>query len=327
MSLCRSQTAVPSAAAPSPPPSGQRFGRDIALFGALTILFTALSYVPLLAVDQTVSARRSYILLLMWSPGIAALLACWLCRTDLTALGWRWPSGRWMGIGYGLPVAYTAVAYGLIWLTGLATFAPPDALAGLASAYGWPGAHPALLISGTTAIKATAGFVIAASSALGEEIGWRGFLAPRVASCIGAARGSLVIGLIWLVWHVPLLLGGGYNNDTEWWFGLTFFTVLVLSGSVVAMWLRLRSGSIWPCVAWHANHNLFVQSIFGGLAGEVGPITRYVVGEFGVAVPLVLLVLSVPIYRDLTSADWSRTAPARARALAKGRDTHGASRT
>ncbi|BBB12784.1 CPBP family intramembrane glutamic endopeptidase [Sphingopyxis sp. FD7] len=276
---------------------------DIAVFLVLTAIFTAIAYIPLLAIDPGVSARRHYILLLMWSPGVAALLTCRICGIGLATLGWRWPRGRWMAWGYGLPLLYAAAAYAVLWLGGFALFAPPEALDALATSFGWQGAHPAALIAGTLLIKATAGFIVAASSALGEEIGWRGFLAPRLAGQVGARGGALILGGIWTLWHVPLLIAGGYNNGVEPGFALGCFTVLVFAGSIVAMWLRLGSDSLWPCVAWHASHNLFIQSVFGALVGEKAGVTPYWAGEFGVLAPLALVVVAVPAYRALARID------------------------
>lgn len=277
---------------------------DVALFLGLTTLLTAIAYIPLLLIEPSVSARRYYIILLMWSPGAAALLTCHICKVRWSLLGWSWPRMRWMAWGYGLPVLYAGAAYAALWIGGLAVFAPPEKLDQLAAAYGWEGVHPALLIAGTGLVKATAGFVVAASSALGEEIGWRGYLAPRLASRFGARAGALVIAAVWTLWHVPLLAAGGYNNGAEFWFGLGCFTLLVFAGSILSMWLRLASGSVWPCVAWHASHNLFVQSVYGGLTGEKEGLTLYWAGEFGFLVPAALMVAALPAY--LALARWDR---------------------
>lgn len=300
---------VPPAAGTAP--RGPIASNDIAVFLALTVVFTVIAYIPLLTIDPAVSARRHYILLLMWSPGVAALLTCRICGIGLATLGWRWPRGRWMAWGYGLPVAYAAAAYAILWAGGFALFAPPEALDALRRTFGWERAHPAALIAGTLLIKATVGFVVAASSALGEEIGWRGYLAPRLAGRIGARGGALIMGGIWAAWHVPLLAAGGYNNGAELWFGLGCFTVLVFAGSIVAMWLRLGSDSLWPCVAWHASHNLFIQSVFGALVGDKPGVTQYWAGEFGLLVPLALLVVAIPAYRALARFDAeARSGPA-----------------
>jgi hypothetical protein len=58
----------------------------------------------------------------------------------------------------------------------------------------------------------------------------------------------------------------------------------------------LRSGSLWTAVIMHASHNLFVQSIFDTFTGDTGR-TRYVTGEFGAALPVVLIVAAIVAWR------------------------------
>jgi hypothetical protein len=58
-------------------------------------------------------------------------------------------------------------------------------------------------------------------------------------------------------------------------------------------WLRLVSNSVWPCAILHASHNLFIQGFFTPLTGSRGNLTAYVIDEFGVAVPLIIVLFAV----------------------------------
>ncbi|MDF2746509.1 MAG: family intrarane metalloprotease [Propionibacteriaceae bacterium] len=51
-------------------------------------------------------------------------------------------------------------------------------------------------------------FMIFPGSALGEELGWRGFALPRMQAYDSALKASLVIGILWGSWHLPLWLIG-----------------------------------------------------------------------------------------------------------------------
>ena len=47
----------------------------------------------------------------------------------------------------------------------------------------------------------------------GEEIGWRGYALPRLAARFGFARGSILLGLIWACWHLPLFFIPGTDTS------------------------------------------------------------------------------------------------------------------
>jgi len=183
---------------------------------------------------------------------------------------------------------------------GWGTFATESAQSyGIA---GWPnaGAWAAILVF------ATFGIVRSLSSALGEEIGWRGFLLPRLVGRFGFAGGCLISGCIWAVWHYPALLLADYNSGTPKPYALCCFTAMVIVMAFVMGWLRLKSKSLWPCAMLHASHNLFVQAIFDRLTL---PQTRalYLTTEFGfglaitIGITAVWLVVRHPV--RVTAAD------------------------
>jgi membrane protease YdiL (CAAX protease family) len=84
---------------------------------------------------------------------------------------------------------------------------------------------------------------------MGEEIGWRGFLLPRLVSQFDFTVGCLLSGCIWAVWHYPGLLFADYNAGTNPVYALTCFTLMLIGDSYVFGWMRLRSNSIWPAAA------------------------------------------------------------------------------
>ena len=90
---------------------------------------------------------------------------------------------------------------------------------------------------------------------LGEEVGWRGFLLPYLLERHPPLTGSLIVGLIWSVWHVPNFLLPNYPH-----FGLPFsaFLVMTLAFSVLFTWLYLNTaGNLLIAVIFHAALNLF----------------------------------------------------------------------
>jgi hypothetical protein len=71
------------------------------------------------------------------------------------------------------------------------------------------------------------------------------------------------------------------------------FCALTIGCSVVATWFRLVSNSVWPCAILHASHNLFIQGFFTPLTASRGALTAYAIDEFGVAVPLIIVLFAI----------------------------------
>lgn len=95
--------------------------------------------------------------------------------------------------------------------------------------------------------------LLSAPAALGEEVGWRGWLLPRLMP-LGPWPALLITGVVWGLWHAPLILLG-YNFERPGVDGLLMMVVACVLLGVLLGWLRLRSGSIWPPVLAHASFN------------------------------------------------------------------------
>jgi len=133
--------------------------------------------------------------------------------------------------------------------------------------------------------------VLSCSTALGEEIGWRGFLVPELAKRHSFTATALISGCIWSLWHYSILIFADYNSGTPAWYGLTCFTLMVVGISFVFAWMRLKSASLWTGVLLHASHNLFIQQFFDPITIKTGR-TKYVTGEFGAALAVASFLLA-----------------------------------
>jgi len=269
--------------------------RKAILFLTLTVLFSALSYFPMLRAG-TVGVRGGlFILTLMWSPGLAALLTQLIAARSLRGLGWRLGSVRWLGIAWILPVVYALPVYALpvyalTWLTGLGIFPNPSRIARLAEEYS--STSPATTVVIVVLFSLTLDMVGPLLSALGEEIGWRGLLVPELSKMTSFTKTALISGVIWAAWHMPAIFladlnGTGIPNL----YAAAMFAVLIIALSFPFAWLTLKSGSLWPAVLLHAFHNQFVQGMLDKLTGKTA-ITPYITGEFGVGLALTGLVVA-----------------------------------
>ena len=87
----------------------------------------------------------------------------------------------------------------------------------------------------------------------GEEVGWRGFALPRLTEKIGLPSASLLLGLIWAIWHLPLFFVSGADK-----FGQSFpvFMVQVIALSVALSFLYWKTnGSLLLTMLMHAAVN------------------------------------------------------------------------
>lgn len=136
------------------------------------------------------------------------------------------------------------------------------------------------------------GAVINTLPALGEEVGWRGWLVPRLMAW-GPVRMILVSGVLWGLWHAPLILLGYNYPGAPGALGLVMMTgMCTLMGGVLA-WLRLRSESVWPAALAHASLNASVglSVVFSTSGSTVDTVSSTILGWSGWLVPLLLVVV------------------------------------
>jgi uncharacterized protein len=288
-------------------PDAGALPRDSAIgtFLVLTFAFSAVFYALILISGRVGGGAGRYVTGLMWCPGLAALLTCRIHGIPITALGWRWAGFRYQAASYVLPAAYSLVAYAVIWGTGLGSLPNPTFLRESIDAVGI-GAMPSwAAVMLMVVLTAVYGFIRSCGNALGEEIGWRGFLAPHLVRTRGFTGASLITGCIWAAWHYPVLLFADYNLGTPGWYAVSCFTLMVIGLSVIYTWFRLRTGSLWTATFLHASHNLFIQAIFTPLTSDTGP-TRYAIDEFGFVLPLVIGATAVWFWRrrEVALAAW-----------------------
>lgn len=270
------------------PPSDRRaLSVDVLLTAALSSIF----YFLIIKSGHLGAGSGLYVAAIMWCPASAAFLTCKFIGRDIRrSLGWKWGESRYQAMSYLIPLGYAGVTYLVVWGTGLGGFYNKAFVDRLTAGFGlgplpaWAGIALYLFLAGTV------GVIRGCASALGEEIGWRGFLVPELASRMNFTLTALISGCIWAIWHWPILLFADYNSGTPAWYGLSCFTVMVIGLSFVFAWMRLKSGSLWTGVLLHASHNLFIQAFFDPITADTGK-TRYVIGEFGAALAIASILL------------------------------------
>ena len=271
--------------------------RPIITYLFFTLLFSSVVWLLTLhATDQGRIAGRIFGYGIMWCPALATAITCRLTGRRISDLAWKWSDSRYLIACYLIPLVYSLVAYLFIWVSGAGGFYNKAFIMQAAHELGWEGLPAGLFIFIFFIVNGVIGMFGGMVTALGEEIGWRGFLVPELGKRMGYTGVSLTSGLIWAFWHFPLIIFGHYNNGTPAWYGLLCFTTAVVSISFVFTWYRFKSGSLWTGVMLHASHNLFVQTFFTPITVNKGT-TAWFSDEFGAVIPAVSVLLAIYFWR------------------------------
>ena len=235
-----------------------------------------------------------WVAVLMWIPGVVAIFCRVVFREGVSDISLRIPrqGGTSWALAWLAPVCVGGVAYGFAWAAGLAHFAIPNA--GVLE-----DSNGVLRFLVRLVGMLTLGTLIGALYALGEELGWRGYLLTRLIDA-EVPYPVFFSGVIWAAWHVPLILSGEYASSAHPWLSVAFFTVDVIAITYVITFVRLATGSVWSAVLFHAAWNAVIQGCFDyfthDMTSEHG---NFWVGESGaiVAVTSALFAAGLWFYR------------------------------
>ena len=231
---------------------------------------------------------------MMYVPGVSALLSSLLLRKKLSSYGWRLGKLKYLGWAYLLPLVVAIVAYGLVWFSGFVEFSPEEV-----QNYRWARyigfALPAPFMAGFVS-KAVLGTLIGALYTFGEELGWSGYLTPKLLKVKSIPATSLIVGIIWSVWHYPAIIGGLYGVGTPLWVSLPAFTLSFIGVSFIRTVLISKSKSLWVGVILHSSHNMILMSMFWEMTVREG-IASYLVSETGIVIAFIYILVGILFWR------------------------------
>ena len=175
------------------------------------------------------------------------------------------------------PLWYLGVVLGPVALVG-GTVGLNTLLGGPALSLGMPLLGVAIFLA----------FHIFPGSSLGEEIGWRGYVLPRLQSRMSALSAALLIAPFWGLWHLPLWLNGASGHTPLIYAG---FVLSAFALSVLLTWVyNSTGGSLLMVVLLHATINLPISLLYDDLGGRVTvPVLLY----FGLMVVAAIVVVIV----------------------------------
>lgn len=177
-----------------------------------------------------------------WASGVS--LRTWIGRT----LDWRVHPGLYL-VALLVPLVITNVQ---------PVF---RAIGGGSLAISPPGTLPAAVL-----------FVLVNAFLLGgvEELGWRGFLQPRLQAHTSVLTAGLGVGVLWWAWHLPLFFSGKPAYSFDLLPLLTYTTFVLGASAVFGAFVNVTDGRVLPLMLMHASVNLgaFLEGTGGVLDGS-----------------------------------------------------------
>ncbi len=220
-------------------------------------------------------------------PAIVALAVCVLFpkrKESFRQLGLGRLGGlRWYGLALLLPTVPIVLSYLVAWMFGLVAL----------PTHRTPTASLLDLMASTLVL-----FPVILFLALGEEVGWRGFLQPRASQVLGLKGALLLTGAVWAIWHYGFIIWAGYYSEGNLFLNLALFSVTIVLVAIVIGWIRAQSQSLWPAMLFHGMSNT-VWSFCNTLFAIKHPGWVYVAGEAGMVNLVIWAAVAFWVWRQL----------------------------
>ncbi|HUQ53913.1 MAG TPA: CPBP family intramembrane glutamic endopeptidase, partial [Gammaproteobacteria bacterium] len=244
--------------------------------------------------------------LAMWAPALARLVTRSTVDRGFTSTLTlnRWGDGGALVIlrPLAIPLLVYGAAYAIAWSVGAAQWSPGEGR--------WTSA-PQILAN--LVINLSILVVYGTFTATGEELGWRGYLQPRL-DAAGVRYSVLVVWVVQLAYHAPLMIGAGYLGSDSLVQSLLLFAIGDLPVTFLIAWLAYRARSLWPAVFLHSFHNTVSQWLFAKFfIGDENPL---VLGEGGILPMAGYVIVGVVVYVAMRrrGLSWAQLASAAFRA-------------
>lgn len=230
--------------------------KNVTWFVVITVLISwPLMLLPLAFPGVPAVALVAW-MLAMFGPGLAAIIVTrFVARESLSTLNLRrLGPKRFYAWAWVLPPVLAVVALGFTLLFGVGTFDASFAMIREALPQEpLPVPVELILLGQIVSAIAFAPLINVVLGAMGEELGWRGFLLPRLMG-LGKWRAILFSSVIWGLWHAPVILQGHNYPETPMLGVVLMVGWCVLLG-IFLSWLYLETRSPWAPALAHGSIN------------------------------------------------------------------------
>lgn len=210
-----------------------------------------------------------------------------------------------VGLGGGKPKYWILFGLGILIYTGLQTtcnwifkLGTPVDSATLEMQASMTGMSLPLMMVVITAQSLILGPFLGLVITFGEEYGWRGYLQPALVK-IGRIKGVLLVGIIWGIWHWPVIWMG-YNYPGQPILGSLLMVLFCIGLAFMLGYSVLKAKGIWIAAFLHALVNQSMSFFMGVIYTPTNMSFSFGIGFWGLAimVPLVLLILLDPVWKE-----------------------------
>lgn len=224
----------------------------------------------------------------MFTPFAAALLTIWRSDIGFRDIGLRIGRVRWLVIAAVVPLVIALLTTGVALAVPGIVFSPGvELLPGVALPSGVPG-----LFVGVGIVLAL-GMTVNAVLAVGEEVGWRGYLLWELAP-LGFWRASALIGVIWGLWHAPVIVEG-YNYPSFPLLGILVMPLATITFSFLYTYLVVRARSVLAAVFFHGVFNASGGLVLAYTLSDSAALGQLVASPVGAASMVVFLLIAAGI--------------------------------
>ncbi len=235
--------------------------------------------------------------LAMFGPGLAAIIVTrFVARESLSSLNLRRLGPKRLYLWAWLtPPVLAVVALGFTLLLGLGEFDTSFSFIMAALPEGVTAVPPWLIALGQLLfVVVVAPLVNVLGGSMGEELGWRGFLLPRLLE-LGKWRAILLSNVVWGLWHVPVILQG-HNYPEHPVLGIFLMVVFCMLLGIFLSWLYLETRSPWAPALAHgavnASAGLPMVVLVPGVNMTLGGTLASLAGWIGLALFAAWLIAS-----------------------------------
>lgn len=209
----------------------------------------------------------------MFTPTMATLtMLLVVTREGYSKEGWKSLGVHCLGlsvwwIAFGGTLLITVAATAIVWATPLASFVVPE------------GGMVDPLINFLFKVA-----LFTLTFTLGEEIGWRGYLLPKLLS-VGRTRALVLVALVWAAWHLVLFLLTPFFSMGNVLIFVPLFVGTIVAASFFFGYLRIYTGSVWPATIAHSVHNAAWDALLAFTATSSPLLVNlYLVGDNGILI-------------------------------------------